>query len=359
MPPSAFRRTGLILTTLPSQCAISVAVNGASRPRVPGSKVDHPMKDSGRTASGAESPVCVAVDWGTTRFRAQLVAEDGRLLDSVASGDGMSHVENHAFEAVLLRMCGPWLAAHPGIPVLMGGMVGSRNGWREVPYVGCPAGLDAIAAGLLSFEIAGGTSIHVVPGLVIDAAASDVMRGEETQILGVGLDDAVVVLPGTHSKWATLRAGRIETFRTFMTGEVFGLLTRQSVLRLLCEPPLDGDAGDEAFRAGLTAATAGGGILARAFHARAGVLTDRLAPHDVEPYLSGLLIGSEIAEAQRSAPADLPIVLVAAGIVADNYRKGLEAAGVRVTPFDPERTFVDGLLRIARHHREMSHVRAR
>jgi 2-dehydro-3-deoxygalactonokinase len=310
------------------------------------------------SAPGGERPVCMAVDWGTTRFRAHLVGDDGHLLDSVASDEGMSHVEKTAFEGVLTRMCAAWLTAHPGIPVLMAGMVGSRNGWREVPYVTCPAGVTEIAAGLMSFEIAGGTRVHIVPGLVTGDTAADVMRGEETQILGIGVGDAVVVLPGTHSKWATVRRGRIETFRTFMTGEIFGLLTRQSVLRLLCEPPQDDAAARAAFATGLAAASADGGILNRAFHARTGVLAGRMSPQDVEPYVSGLLIGSEIAEAKRLVPSDLPIVLVAAGVVAANYRTGLEAAGDRVTLVDPERAFVDGLLRIARHSREATDVHA-
>jgi 2-dehydro-3-deoxygalactonokinase len=316
------------------------------------------MSIQGPSAPGAEHPVCVAVDWGTTRFRAHLVAADGRLLDGVASDDGMNAVDKSAFEAVLTRMCAPWFSAHPGIPVLMAGMVGSRNGWREVPYVTCPAGLADIAAGLMSFDIAGGTRVHIVPGLVTDDAAADVMRGEETQILGIGIDDAVVVLPGTHSKWATVRGGRIETFRTFMTGEIFGLLTRQSVLRLLCEPPGDETASRAAFETGLRAASAYGGILNRAFHARTGVLAGRMSPQDVEPYVSGLLIGSEVAEAQRLVPTELPIVLVAGGIVAANYRTAIEAAGGHATLVDPERCFVDGLLRIAHHSREAADVRA-
>lgn len=303
-------------------------------------------------------PVCVAVDWGTSRFRAHLVAADGRLLAGVASEEGMSRVEKGGFEAVLTRMCGAWLAAHPGLPVVMAGMVGSRNGWREVPYAALPAGLAEIAAGMDAFEIAGGTRVHIVPGLATVTPSADVMRGEETQILGTGFDDAVVVLPGTHSKWTVVRGGRIEAFRTFMTGELFGLLTRQSVLRLLAEAPGDDDAARAAFRSGLEAA-AEGGILGRAFHARAGVLCGTLAPRDVEPYLSGLLIGSEVAEAKRAAPDDLPIVLVAGGIVADNYRIAIEAAGGRVTLVDPERAFVDGLIRIARHSREATDVRAR
>ena len=318
-----------------------------------------PHDDTDPPEGGATHPVCVAVDWGTSRFRAHLVGGDGRLLAGVASDDGMSRVERGGFEAVLTRLCAAWLAEHPGIPVVMGGMVGSRNGWREVPYVPCPAGPAEIAAGMVSFEIGGGTRVHIVPGLVVDDGAADVMRGEETQILGTGVDDAVVVLPGTHSKWATVRNGRIEHFRTFMTGEIFGLLTRHSVLRLLAEPPFAGEAGRAAFRAGLAAATAGGGLLHRAFFARAGVLTGKLAPGDVEPHVSGLLIGSEVGEAMTLAPGDLPLVLVADGIVATNYRAAIAAAGREVEIVDPERAFVDGLIRLARLGKEVPDVGSR
>lgn len=316
------------------------------------------MNDKGRPAASGEHPVCVAVDWGTTRFRAHLVAGDGHLIDSRASDDGMSRVKDGGFEAVLARMCAAWFADYPDIPVLMAGMVGSRNGWREVPYVTCPAGIAEIAAGMVSLDIAGGHRIHIVPGLVTNDAAADVMRGEETQILGVGARDAVVILPGTHSKWATVRGGRIETFRTFMTGEFYSLLTRHSVLRLLAEAPSDDIEARAASLRGVAAAAGGGGLLNLAFHARTGVLAGRLKPRDVEPYLSGLLIGDEIAKARQLVPSDLPLVLVAGGVIADHYREAIEATGSAVETVDPERTFVDGLLRIARHNKETADVRA-
>lgn len=317
------------------------------------------MTDIGRSATGAGHPICVAVDWGTTRFRAHLVAEDGRLIDSVASDDGMSSVTDGDFEAVLSRMCAAWLGRFAGISVLMAGMVGSRNGWREVPYVCCPAGLSEIADGLESFDIAGGSRVHIVPGLITSDAAADVMRGEETQILGVGVNDAVVILPGTHSKWAIVRAGCVETFRTFMTGEFYSLLTHHSVLRLLAEPAADDLAARAASRRGVEAAAGDGGLLNLAFHARTGVLAGHLKPGDVEPYLSGLLIGEEIAKAKRLVPPDLPLVLVASGMIASHYRDAIEAMGGTVKTVDPGRTFVDGLLRIARHNKETSDVRAR
>ena len=292
-------------------------------------------------------PAFIAVDWGTTRFRAHLVAEDGRLIDSIASEDGMSSVKDSGFEAVLSRMCSAWFGGCPGIPVLMAGMVGSRNGWREVPYVTCPAGLSEIAAGMVSLEIAAGSRIHIVPGLTTGDAAAEVMRGEETQILGVGVSDAVVILPGTHSKWAILRGGRVETFRTFMTGEFYSLLTHHSVLRLLAEPAADDQAARAASQLGVAAAAGDGGLLNLAFRARTGVLAGHLKPGDVEPYLSGLLIGEEIAKAKRLVPPDLPLVLVADGVIAGRYREAIEATGGAVTTVDSERIFVDGLLRIA------------
>lgn len=243
----------------------------------------------------------------------------------MSSQDGKNNVRPGGFEEVLLAQRGRWISPHPDLPALMAGMVGSRNGWREVTYVPCPAGLAEIAANIADFRIRSNTAIRIVPGLVSrEADLIDVMRGEETQILGAGLDDAVVLPPGTHSKWATVRAGRIETFRTYMTGEFFSLLTQHSALRLLAEPPASNFSQFvEAFDRGRAAARAGGGLLNRAFHARTGVLSRTLAARDVHPYLSGLLIGSEIAEALRAAPDDLPLVLAADGVVAESCRRAL------------------------------------
>ncbi|WP_237151780.1 2-dehydro-3-deoxygalactonokinase [Oryzibacter oryziterrae] len=305
------------------------------------------MAEEALETAVAKRPLFVAVDWGTSRFRAYLVASDGTVLDVRSCDDGVAQVKNGAFEPVLLRECGDWLTADPALPVVMAGMIGSRNGWREAPYAPCPAGLAEIAAAGLTFKASQGSPISIIPGLIDrSAAVVDVMRGEETQILGAGDGDAIVILPGTHSKWALRQGGRITTFRSFMTGEFFALLTQHSVLRLLAEDAAAGIDTTADFDRGLAAASADGGLTNRAFHARTLVLGGDLAATGVKPYLSGLLIGSEVHEAIALMPADLPIVLVAAGVIADNYSRALAAKGRRASLISGEQAFLSGLARI-------------
>ena len=131
-------------------------------------------------------PALIAVDWGSTSFRAYLMARDGAILDEFASFDGVAAIAPGGFSAALSRLVGGWLSAQPDLPVVASGMVGSRHGWREVPYVKCPASLSAIAAGLVAVD-AGALRVLLAPGLSYEGAAGepDVMRGEEVEILGI------------------------------------------------------------------------------------------------------------------------------------------------------------------------------
>jgi 2-dehydro-3-deoxygalactonokinase len=156
-----------------------------------------------------------------------------------------------------------------------------------------------------------------------------------------------------------VRDGRIETFRTFMTGEFYHLLAERSVLRLLAQVSQDEIAQIAAFRRGVMASTEKGGILNLAFQARAGVLADTLKPTDVELYLSGLLIGEEILNGRRLLPQNLPLVLVAGGRMAALYNEAFTILGSAVMTVDPERAFVDGLLRIVSHQKGVRNVRGR
>src|SRR5262249_38621775 len=162
----------------------------------------------------------IAVDWGTTNFRAYLMDGEGRIVARTASEDGILNVAGGAFEAVLERRCGEWLRGHPQAPVLLSGMIGSRQGWREAPYCPCPAGAAEVAAKLVEHRTQSGRVIHFVPGLSFATpdGGHDVIRGEETQILGAvgpgGPARRILCLPGTHSKWAELVEGRVVRFVT-------------------------------------------------------------------------------------------------------------------------------------------------
>jgi 2-dehydro-3-deoxygalactonokinase len=208
----------------------------------------------------------------------------------------------------LLALCGPWLAAHE-VAVIASGMVGSRQGWKEAPYLPCPARLHEAAHALTRVEIEGasGACVHIVPGLRCQDASgqADVMRGEETQLWGAHLPaHSVCVLPGTHSKWAWLGDdGQVQAFKTYMTGELFGLLTQHGILgRLMTFVP--GAALDrEAFDAGVALGRKGHADLAHTlFAARTAGLMGQWEAQRLPDFLSGILLGSEIASALVGSP---------------------------------------------------------
>jgi 2-dehydro-3-deoxygalactonokinase len=166
----------------------------------------------------------IALDWGTSSLRAYLLGGDGEIIARADEPQGILQVKDGNFADVYRRIVGPWLARNPAMPALGCGMIGSRQGWREAPYAACPAGLDALAAALTPVDTPVGV-FRIVSGMnVIDAdGVPDVMRGEESQILGQfgPGQSGVAVLPGTHSKWVLVENGRIDRFATFMTGEAF------------------------------------------------------------------------------------------------------------------------------------------
>lgn len=310
------------------------------------------------SAAGPGASRLVALDWGTTSARAYLLDSTGPVLDTAPAGrgilavtDGLATAQDRraAFEEEFERMCGPWLEAHPSVPVLASGMVGSNQGWADVPYQRLPQDLGALAGALTAISTRRGP-VHVVPGLLTDGELPQVMRGEETQILGV-LESAqgdadtreqhgtVVVLPGTHTKWVRVEGRRVLDFLTVMTGEVYGLVTRHSILGRLARRP---DASDlEAFDRGVRtslSADPGGGILATLFSARTLPLTGRLAAEQVDDYISGLMIGAEVASCVRDwlaagsggSPGDRPAEVLLCGEpeLCRRYQRALHQLGV-------------------------------
>ena len=187
----------------------------------------------------SNNPTLIALDWGTSNLRASLLGPGGAVLDRRSAAGGVMAVPEHRFEAALRSLCGDWIDAHRG-PLLASGMIGSRQGWVEAPYLPCPATRDAAAARLVAVPLAGGATLHIVPGLVCTGAdgQADVMRGEETQILGAVPADSprtLVVLPGTHSKWASVERGVVRDFTTCMTGELHEALVRHTILGRLAD----------------------------------------------------------------------------------------------------------------------------
>ncbi len=269
----------------------------------------------------------IALDWGSTSLRAMLLDE----------------------------LMGDWHAT--AAPILACGMVGSQHGWREVPYAACPADAKALAAGALAVDWRG-RSVRLLPGLRCDTEAGppDVMRGEETQVLGA-LElmpelaaRSCIVMPGTHSKWAQVIDGTVRSFATQMTGELYAVMRQHSVLgRLMrADTPADPQPDLLAFAEGVRAARDHGGLGLphQLFAVRTLGLTGRLAHESLPDYLSGLLIGHELRAGLQARDAAAPLVLLGEPALCQRYAKALDLFGVgevRVLP----NTAAAGLSRIA------------
>ena len=239
----------------------------------------------------------IGVDWGTTSFRAFRLLPDGTIRDRRTALRGLVNVPDNRFADTLREEIGPWLAAGEN-HVLLSGMIGSRQGWKETAYLPCPVSAREVAAALVEIEFDWG-QVKVVPGLsAVDAAGvAEVMRGEETQVFGVVEalgGSGLACLPGTHSKWVRVENGRITGFDTHMTGEAFGALRGHTILgRMMREGPADG----EPFDRGVRRSDDPGGLLHHIFGARALVLAGQLAETEAAAYLSGILIGHEVRAA--------------------------------------------------------------
>jgi 2-dehydro-3-deoxygalactonokinase len=292
------------------------------------------------------SPVRILIDWGTTNFRAVLVGAGGRSIDRLERASGILSIPPGGFPAAFDGMLAGWREAYPDAPVMMCGMVGSRQGWVETPYVAAPASLEALARGLTPVPDHG--NVWIVPGVSCQepGGIADVMRGEETQIMGASAGEGreLICLPGTHAKWVEIEDRRIVRFATAMTGEVWQVLRRHSILGRLMPEAHSHDA--EAFRRGLLRSREEGGLLHHLFGVRTEGLFGRISAEGLSSYLSGLLIGHEIA-----GLADMgekrPITIIGARELADIYRLALGIVGFTTRFVEAEEAVVLGLQRIA------------
>jgi 2-dehydro-3-deoxygalactonokinase len=286
----------------------------------------------------------LACDWGTTNLRAWVIGEDGAVSASREFPVGVAKLAPGEVERRFQDEVRPALDAED-LPALLCGMVGSTLGWVNVPYVDCPADLEALRRGLYRAD----EKTRIVPGLRgpgLDGGV-DVMRGEETQLFGWLADDParatgrhVICHPGTHAKWALLENGRVTRFLTAMTGELFDVLTRHGVLKS------DAKADDEAaFGDGVAAAGHGDALSARLFTTRARVVGGGMPAEAAPSYLSGLLIGAEIASLPRllGLSEDEPITLLGDAKLCGWYLEALEQRGRRASLFDGDAAVLSGL----------------
>ena len=305
----------------------------------------------------------IALDWGTSNLRASLLGDDGAVIDTRSAASGVMAVRERRFADALTSLCGPWLAAHPHCECIASGMIGSRQGWVEAPYIDCPAGLSDAAARLTPMAFGEGHTLHIVPGLRCVGASgqADVMRGEETQLLGSVPADAprtLVVLPGTHSKWARVEHGVVLDFTTFMTGEMYDALLGHTILGRL---PADAPAvnGPAAFERGVLRGLGAGGFTHDVFGARTLMLMGELPAGDVPEWLSGFVIGREIRNArtwaQHAGDDASRVLVVGSDALASRYLTALRVSEIAATP-GPVDAAAAGIYRIALAAGKLGHA---
>jgi 2-dehydro-3-deoxygalactonokinase len=286
------------------------------------------------------TPALIALDWGTSNLRASLLDCDGHAIETRSAPGGIMAVKNKQFSHALLALCGDWMKQWD-CPLIASGMIGSRQGWKEAPYLDCPASLAQASKQLTIVTIESGElsqhtrPLHIAAGLTcVDAVGEhDVMRGEETQIWGANLPAlGCCLLPGTHSKWAWLGSNSaVSHFRTFMTGELYGLLTQHSILGRL----MDFESAKETFHTDTFIAGVQLGLLGHAhlshtiFAARTAGLMGRIPAPGLPDYLSGILIGIEIGSATCDAKPTDSMTLIGDDTLCTRYQLALETAGIR------------------------------
>ena len=286
----------------------------------------------------------IGIDWGTSSFRAFRLADGGAVLERRSAPRGIMSVTDGKFAEVVHEFAGDWLKAGES-RILLSGMIGSRQGWRESQALQCPAGIEDLARALtpVPFDAA---RVFIVPGVTAKDAQGipEFMRGEETQIIGllpaIGAR-GLVCLPGTHSKWARIEDRRIASFTTHMTGEAFAALSQHTILSRL----MKGEADDaQAFDRGVARSADAGGLLHHLFGARTLVLSGQMQETATRSYLSGLLIGHEIRAALTGAP-EQEIHLAGEEKLCALYARALAGVG-RAVKIAPEDAAIRGLVAI-------------
>jgi 2-dehydro-3-deoxygalactonokinase len=293
----------------------------------------------------------IAIDWGTSSLRAYRLDANGTVIEQRRADLGILACEGN-FAAAMTSQIEGW----DDTDIVLSGMIGSRNGWIEMPYLDCPAGIPELAAGMRRMEVPEFPSraLWFIPGVASgsDTETPDVMRGEETQLCG--LLDAMsqgthmICLPGTHSKWVTVREGRIASFATAMTGEVYAVLRQHSILgKLMSGDALRFDA--YAFDAGLRRSAQPGGLLHHLFGVRTAGLFQRFTESALPSYLSGLLIGHEVhaSELLTRMPRPAQVHLIGSDRLLSAYAHALLALGIGVQRHS-EQLAASGIYRIAR-----------
>ncbi len=309
----------------------------------------------------------VGVDWGTSNLRLWLIGNDGAMVAERRSAEGMQTLEKNGYEAVLKRHLEAFALAGHAIPekprIIICGMAGARQGWVEAPYADLPIALKKLPALAVAVENGLGADIRILPGIAKrDRARPDVLRGEETQLIGLALDPSgatfsgTVIMPGTHCKWVELEGGRVTDFTTSMTGELFQLLRDQSILRHsigggssgnrpLSNKAVGTEPESEGFQRGVESALVDDiGLLRGLFALRAESILFNIPGSDIADEMSGFLIGREVGDNLGSRRPKSVM------LAADEQTGALYASALATIGVEAKRSKADALTRAGLFH---------
>lgn len=299
------------------------------------------------------TPYIVALDWGTSSFRARLVAASGEVIQTISNNEGIL-ASNGQFDEVLERNLNQLNGYEQGMPVVMSGMIGSRNGWYEAAYTQLPCDAKSLSKGLEVVSLNTSHNIYIIPGLMKSGEVSDVIRGEETEIIGaiehLNLTSASMIIPGTHSKVVDIEQGKIVDFKTYLTGELFHAICKSTIL---------GSFGNEVntsspwFKQGVIKGLNtqhGGELLNLLFTARSRVLVSDMPASESATFISGLLIGSEIGASDYRRGT---VWIMGNGKLPQAYQSALNVAGITCN-IVPENIVVAGTLSIFNEYKKES-----
>ena len=299
----------------------------------------------------------IVIDWGSSAFRAFLLGDGNQILEQISTHDGVLKLVGKLPSQVIAETCGPWLNETPGLPIIMAGTIGSRNGWQETPYISCDASIGDLARACASVENEAGLDIQIAPGVSGPDffGGTDVMRGEEIQLFGamqtLGLSDALVCLPGTHSKWCVVEHSEITSVTSFMTGEMFALIRNQSMIGLLIN---DDEFDQPSFLSGVAEGASPAGLLHKLFSIRADTLLGNLAFPSAESYLSGMLIGSEVKAVAGAIGTDREVLLIGSEGLTRRYTAALSEHSIKSVPVRPDHAFVTGVSALLKAQKDVS-----
>ncbi|MCR5535825.1 MAG: 2-dehydro-3-deoxygalactonokinase [Succinivibrio sp.] len=291
----------------------------------------------------------VVMDWGSTNIRAFLYL-DGRQAEEKKSAEGVTVVRGPDCEGAFDRLTSEWFSKYGPLPVVMSGMVGSINGWADAQYLDCPVNLAELPHHLTEVRHSKGYKIRIVPGLCVrDPDNYNVIRGEETQLAGAikKQPSKVFLMPGTHCKWVLADGYKIESFRTAMTGEMHSIMMKYSLVGLGAG---EQESSAEDFQKGLERGFYENNIVPRLFEIRGANILGAIRPSHVGEFLSGLLIGAEIASMQKIfkfTKEDGALGIIANPFLTERYVKGLKLAGLESFSLQGDEAFLGGMLPLA------------